>query len=323
MIDLPQHSTISHDQVALSIAVPTYNRAHSITTLVESILDQSDSVDEIIVSDDGSRDNTSESLRSLKGRFRILQQATNRGMVTNWNTCLNSATKDWICILHDDDRLEPGGLAALRTACSLVGEPAVILHQYKGDEFGGAFRCTISAACPWNALNCPTIPSGVVVHKSIIKSMGVFDIRFKYSADLEFFPRIAARFPLVVIESPRVVTFRLHGNNYEFNAWRNPDCYVQLEEIQRTIIRHAGIEEDGVANNLLQIRMEANLRYMLDLAAYFGDASLVRYIAAQCRRYRSRLSLKRRVMLHIAALTGMRLGLRRDCLQELTERGTN
>jgi hypothetical protein len=233
-------------------------------------------------------------------------------MVSNWNACLESATKEWICILHDDDQLEPGGLTALRTACSILDEPALILHQYSGDHFAGAFRCTISRACPWNVLNCPTIPSGAVVHRSILDMVGVFDTRLKYSADLEFFSRIAARFPLVVIESPRVVKFRLHGDNYEFKTWRNPDFFVQLEEIQRTIFRHAGVEEEDQLRSLFAKRMEGNLHYMLDLAASFGDASLVKSIAGQYLRYDFRLSLKRRMMLHIAALTGMRVGPRRD-----------
>jgi glycosyltransferase involved in cell wall biosynthesis len=312
MIDQFQRGTIPNVRVPLSIAVPTYNRAHFMTTLIRSILDQADNADEIIVSDDGSADDTIGRVLSLDRQIRIFQSTTNRGMVANWNRCLELATREWICILHDDDRLEPGGLTALRTACSLVDEPALILHQYSGDQFAGAFRCTISRACPWNVLNCPTIPSGAVVHRSILDTMGVFDPRLKYSADLEFFPRIAARFPLVVIESPRVVNFRLHGDNYELKTWRNPDFYGQLEEIQRTIFRHAGIGEEDQLRNLLANRMEGNLRHMLDLAASFGDASLVRFIAGQYLKCCFRLSFKRRTMLHIAALTGIRLGRRRD-----------
>jgi glycosyltransferase involved in cell wall biosynthesis len=275
-------------------------------------LDQADNADEIIVSDDGSTDGTIDSVLSLNRRIRILKQKTNRGMVSNWNACLESATREWICILHDDDRLEPEGLTTLRAACSLVDEPALVLHWYSGDQFSGAFRCTVSRPCPWSVLNCPTIPSGAVVHRSILESMGVFDTRLKYSADMEFFPRIVARFPLVVIESPRVVSFRLHGNNYELKTWRNPDFYGQLEEIHRTVFRHAGIEEGDQLRNLLASRMEGNLHHMLDLAASFGDASLVRSIAGQYLRYRFQLSLKRRTMLHIAALTGMRVGPHRD-----------
>jgi glycosyltransferase involved in cell wall biosynthesis len=281
-----------------------------VQALVQSISNQVLPCDELIVSDDGSTDGTASQLTQLE-RLRVLRHEKNQGMVANWNACLDSATCEWICIIHDDDRLEPRGLGALRNACSLVGEPAVILHQYKGAQFGGAFRCSISGACPWNVLNCPTIPSGAVMHKSIIESMGMFDARFKYSADLEFFPRIAARFPLVVIESPRVVSFQLHGDNYELRTWRNSDFYIQLEEIQKAIIRHAGIEQEDEARRLLRERMEGNLRYMLDLAAHFGDVQLVRRIASEYMKRRFSQNLRRRLMLQIAASTGIRLGAKR------------
>lgn len=299
------------ESVPLTIAIPTYNRCSIVHSLVQSVCEYALPSDEIIVSDDGSTDGTVDSLRRVQG-IRVIGHERNQGMVGNWNACLSAASREWICILHDDDRLEPGGLTTLRAACSLVDEPALILHQYSGDQFADAFRCSVSRACPWNVLNCPTIPSGAVVHRSILDAMGMFDTRFKYSSDLEFFPRIAARFPLVVIESPRVVGFRLHGDNYELKTWRSPDFYGQLEEIQRTIFRHAGIEEEDQLRNLLASRMEAGLHYMLDFAATFGDASLVRSIAGQYLRYRFQLSLKRRTMLHVAALTGMRLGPRRN-----------
>lgn len=305
----PAHMPAGDESIPLTIAIPTYNRCRSVQSLVQSVCEHALPSDEIIVSDDGSSDDTVDQLRHVP-QLRLVCHEKNRGMVANWNTCLESATKEWICILHDDDRLEPGGLTTLRAACSLVGEPAVIVHQYSGDRFAGAFRCTVSRPCTWNVLNCPTIPSGAVVHRSILDTMGVFDTRFKYSADLEFFPRIAARFPLVVIESPRVVGFRLHGDNYELKTWRNHDFYGQLEEIHKAVFRHAGIEQEDQLRDLLANRMEGNLHYMLDVAACFGDASLVKSIARQYLRYRFRLSLKRRTMLQIAAVTGMRVGPR-------------
>jgi glycosyltransferase involved in cell wall biosynthesis len=300
-----------NENIPLTIAIPTYNRYSSVQAVVQAVCEQALPSDEIIVSDDGSTDGTVGQLRHMQ-KVRLICHEKNRGMVSNWNTCLESATNDWICILHDDDRLEPHGLGTMRAACSLVDEPALILHQYAGDQFASAFRCSISQACPWNVLNCPTIPSGAVVHKSILDSLGLFDTRLKYSSDLEFFPRIAARFPLVVIESPRVVNFRLHGENYEFETWRKPDFYVQLEEIHKTILRHAGIEQKDQLTNLVANRMEGNLRHMLDQSARFGHGSLVQQIAVQYLRYRFRLSLKRRAMIHIAALTGMRIGVNQD-----------
>jgi Glycosyl transferase family 2 len=289
--------------ISLTIAVPTYNRRSSVQILLKSICDQAGREDEVIVSDDGSTDGTSEQSSTMPG-VRVIRHDTNQGMVANWNSCLRAATRDWICIVHDDDRLESGALAALRCACALANGPALIVHQYGGKQFGDVFRCHYSAPSSWAVLNCPTIPSGAVVHRTIIDRLGLFDARFKYSSDLEYFARIAARFPLIVVESPRIVEYRLHGGNYQFETWRQNSFYDQFEELQRSIISHAGIQDEKLKLEILESRMVSNFLYMLNLADRAGDRRSVRQVAKYCQRFRPRLTARQSVTTYIAAITG-------------------
>jgi len=289
--------------IPLTIAIPAYNRRSSVQILLKSICDQARREDEVIVSDDGSTDGTSEQSRMMPS-VRVIRHDTNQGMVANWNTCLRTATRDWICIVHDDDRLVSGALAALRCACALAKGPALIVHQYAGDQFDDVFRCHYSAPSSWTVLNCPTIPSGAVVHRTIIDRLGLFDARFEYSSDLEYFARIAARFPLIVVESPRIVEYRLHGANYQFQTWRQTNFYDQFEELQRSIISYAGIQDEKLKLDILNKRMVSNLLYMLNLADRVGDRRLVRQVARYCQRFRSRLTVRQTVTTYIAAITG-------------------
>jgi glycosyltransferase involved in cell wall biosynthesis len=290
------------DAVPLTIAIPAYNRRDSVRALVEAIRDQAQGEDEVIVCDDGSTDGTCEELRSVR-EIKVISHPVNQGMVSNWNECLTSAARDWICVIHDDDKLEPGGLAALRRACVLANGPALIVHRYAGT--GEAFRCSYSAPSPEMILNCPTIPSGAIVHRGVVNELGLFDARFKYSTDLEYFARVASRFPTIVIESPRIVEYRIHGANYQIKTWRNDDFYTQLEEIQCLTIAYAGICDEQRKRQLLQQRMISNLLYMLNLAGRFGDRELVRQVAGQCRRFGARLSVRQKVRVHVAARTGL------------------
>jgi glycosyltransferase involved in cell wall biosynthesis len=287
----------------LTIAIPAYNRSSSVQTLLKSICDQADSEDELVVSDDGSTDGTSEQA-SLVAGVRVIRHDANQGMVLNWNECLRIATRDWVCIIHDDDRLEPGALAALRRACTLANGPALILHQYAGKQFEDVFRCSYSSPNSWTVLNLPTIPSGAVVHRTIIDELGLFDARFKYSSDLEYFARIAGRFPVVVIESPRIVEYRIHGANYQLHTWRQPDFYDQLEELQHSIISHAGIRDENRTRDILEKRMADNLLYMLNLAHRIGDRDLVRKVGKRCRTLRHGLSVRQQLKANFAAVTG-------------------
>src|SRR5215469_846351 len=265
----------STDVIPLSIAIPAYNRRGSVEVLLKSICEQAQPEDEVIVSDDGSTDGTSEYCAGIPG-VRAIRHDTNQGMVANWNTCLKSATRDWICLVHDDDRLGPGAVGSLRRACALAARPALILHKYAGTRSGDGFRCHYYSPSSWAVLNCPTIPSGGTVHRTVIDQVGLFDTRFKYSADMEYFPRIVAEFPLLVIESPRIVEYRIHGANYQLQTWREPDFYDQLETLHRTIISYADIQHEEVKRNILEQRMVGNLFYMLKMADRFGDRALVR-----------------------------------------------
>lgn len=295
-------STRSAVAIPLTIAVPAYNRRDSIRTLVKTIRDQALGEDEVIVSDDGSTDGTCEELCSVPD-IKVIRHTANQGMVANWNECLASAARDWVCLIHDDDKLEPGGLRALRRACALANGPALIVHRYSGK--GDAFRCSYSDPTSEAILNCPTIPSGAVVHRDIVNELGLFEPRFGYSTDLEYFARVASRFPTLIIESPRVVEYRIHGANYQIKTWRNKDFYTQLEEIQRLTIAYAGISDEETKKELLQRRMFSNLLYMLNLAARFGDRELVREVAGQCRRFGARLSVRQKMRVNIAARTGL------------------
>ena len=102
--------------IPLSLAIPTYNRRSSVKLLLKEIQAQARERDEIILSDDGSTDGTFEEASKLTG-IRLVHHKENQGMVRNWNYCLEQARCDWICIIHDDDTLAPGGVEALRRAC--------------------------------------------------------------------------------------------------------------------------------------------------------------------------------------------------------------
>jgi glycosyltransferase involved in cell wall biosynthesis len=295
----------SGGQVPLTVAIPAYNRCSAVKALLKSVCEQIGSDDEVIVSDDGSTDGTTEQVSKIPG-VKVIRHEKNQGMVTNWNACLAAANRDWICIIHDDDELEPGGLAALKHACALANGPALIQHQYAGNLFDSGFRYTYSDPSPGTVLSCPFIPSGAVLHRAIVKAVGPFNPHYKYSADLEYFPRITAQFPLIVIESPHIVKYRRHGANYHFQAAHQPDFYVQYEELLRSIISYAGITDKKLIREILEGRLVADWLYMLDMADRISDHRLVRQMGRNCNRFRHRLSARQRVMTSIAAITGWR-----------------
>jgi len=265
------------EPVLLTIAIPTYNRRASVVALVEAIKYQLVPGDDLLVVDDGSQDGTAEALREIRP-VRLLHHSSNQGMVKTWNACLSSALRDWICLIHDDDLIAPDALAVIRQGCAAARGPALVAHQNAGAKPDGDFRYRVIDPGSEAALNAPPIPSGVAIHKDIVHSLGLFDERFTYSADMEYFARIGAQYKFVIIESPQVLQYVIHDENYQFKTWHQPDFVAQLEEIEKLVVAYAGLSVAAAAQEL-RARMISYLNYIFRGAVRLGDKSLVRKIA--------------------------------------------
>ncbi len=87
----------------ISVTIPTYNRANTILPCIESVLAQSYPVNEIIVVDDCSTDNTLKQLNKFNDNIIILKTEKQSGAQTARNIGIKSAKSDWIAFLDSDD----------------------------------------------------------------------------------------------------------------------------------------------------------------------------------------------------------------------------
>ncbi len=102
----------------VSVIVPTYNRAHCVTRAIDSALAQQRASVEIILVDDGSKDNTREVIASRyqnDPRVKYFAQE-NQGVTAARNFALSHASGDFIALLDSDDYWKPWKLSA-QLAC--------------------------------------------------------------------------------------------------------------------------------------------------------------------------------------------------------------
>ncbi len=87
----------------ISVVLPTYNRGHVIGRSIQSVLDQTIPVSEIIVVDDGSTDNTEEVVRSFDDdRIQFIRTPENKGAAAARNLGVKNARYEMIAF-HDSD----------------------------------------------------------------------------------------------------------------------------------------------------------------------------------------------------------------------------
>lgn len=88
----------------VSIVIPTYNYAAFLPTAIKSCLDQTYKPIEIIVVDDGSTDNTKDTVKEFSGKIIYLYQE-NKGVSAARNIGLELAKGDYLTFLDSDDYL--------------------------------------------------------------------------------------------------------------------------------------------------------------------------------------------------------------------------
>lgn len=88
----------------VSIIVPSYNHAKYVRTLIESIYRQTHKNFELLVLDDGSKDNSPELLKQLQAEFGFeLILKSNEGLCKTLNKGVDWATGDYVVIIASDD----------------------------------------------------------------------------------------------------------------------------------------------------------------------------------------------------------------------------
>ena len=93
---------------AISVCIPTYNGAKYIAQTIESILNQTFTDFEIIVSDDGSSDNTLEIVDSFNDpRIVRIDRLSKVGAEANWNNAVATASASLVKLVCQDDLLYP------------------------------------------------------------------------------------------------------------------------------------------------------------------------------------------------------------------------
>src|SRR5438477_8705985 len=90
----------------VSVVIPTYNRAKMVVEAVRSALGQTVTAMEVIVVDDGSRDDTEERLSEFGNRIEFYVQQ-NQGVSAARNAGIGHATGEYIAFLDSDDVWHP------------------------------------------------------------------------------------------------------------------------------------------------------------------------------------------------------------------------
>lgn len=111
----------------ISVCIATYNGEKYIVEQLKSILQQLGKNDEIIISDDHSKDNTLEVVRYLKDvRIKIFMNENENGYSKNFENAINKSSGDIIFISDQDDVWMP---TKVQTMIKALSNSSLAVHN--------------------------------------------------------------------------------------------------------------------------------------------------------------------------------------------------
>jgi glycosyltransferase involved in cell wall biosynthesis len=247
----------------ISICIPTYNGEDYLNDALDSINAQSFRDFEVVASDDASTDNTLKILEDFKSKadFPVyIYKHQPKGIGANWNNTIKHANGEFIKFLFQDDVLLPDCLEKMHSAfdnfknIGLVACKRIFIinldevddeqekwlktYQDLQQQFNQSnqdimltksiFKRSDFKSSPLNKIGEPSV---VMFRKSIVKKVGLFDLRLKQILDYVYWYKILKYKPILILNEP-LVKFRIHRNQEtQKNKHKSIKDYVLYDKI--------------------------------------------------------------------------------------------
>lgn len=194
----------------VSVIIPTFNRAWTLSSAIDSVLAQSFQDFELIIVDDGSTDNSNALLTQYGDTIKVLPQA-NRGVSAARNRGIHAARGRLIAFLDSDDEWMPEKLAV--QVEFFKQNPTLQICQTeeiwirKGQHVnpkkrhkkpsGDIFKPSLHL--------CLVSPSAVMLRRALFERVGFFDEALPACEDYDMWLRISCHYPVGLIDTPLII----------------------------------------------------------------------------------------------------------------------
>lgn len=246
----------------VSVCVPTYNGERYLAECLDSVLAQTHVDFELLIIDDQSSDGTWAMLQDYAARdarIRLVRNEVNRGLVGNWNHCIDIARGDWFKFVFQDDVLAPECLEKLVAATSFgfpliscarefLYHPEVVpeskasyernrrqIEAIYADRHALSADAFCEAAIDVPSSNIVGEPTVTLIAREVFDRFGRFNPDLITLCDAEYWLRVACNTGTYHV--PDVLAqFRVHGEGT--SALNNRDRWFRSYTLDKLVIEH-------------------------------------------------------------------------------------
>ena len=189
-----------HKASLVSVVIPCYDQAHFVSESIESVLAQTHPRTEIVVVDDGSRDNVAEVVARYPGLLFLRQE--NQGLAGARNAGFHVSTGEYVLFLDADDRLTPTATEAHLSCFAEHPEVGFVVgdidHMALDGAYSGSPRWPLLEVNHYEELlkvNHVANTIAVMFRRSVIERVGGFKQWCSPAEDYELLLHAARLFP--------------------------------------------------------------------------------------------------------------------------------
>jgi glycosyltransferase involved in cell wall biosynthesis len=202
--------------VSISVVVTCYNEEEYVGDSIRSVLDQTrhDLIDEIVVVNDGSEDNSEEVIREIQKENPKIEYVyqENEGLPGARNTGLERCTGDFVALQDGDDLWLEHKIERQMEVLRKYPDVGIVYSDLY--LFGTGQRKRVSPNQfkypQGNVLESffqeggPIIPSTVLINRDCFSEVGVFDQTLLRAQDTDMWLRIAKQYRIHHVNEPLV-----------------------------------------------------------------------------------------------------------------------
>jgi glycosyltransferase involved in cell wall biosynthesis len=238
----------------ISVVCPTFNSASFVVRTLESVVSQTLPPDEIIVSDDGSTDDTvacvTGFLQGYPSIRSVVIAGTHKGPGAARNSAVKRATGEWIAFIDSDDFWFPTKLEKIASAIASHPEANVFCHSEEQIHLDGSRRSIKYSV--WFDSRRPLpqqlyyrdffSPSAVTCRRSLIRDAGFFDEAIMSGVeDFDLWQKMAPRIVPVFIDETLAYYYDREGNISSRGDWKRWQDMVRLAFRYRRVVTPVGM----------------------------------------------------------------------------------
>lgn len=203
----------------VSVVVPTYNRASFIQRAIDSVLSQDHGNLELLIVDEGSKDQTVDIVAANRDpRLRLIRRdKPSGGAATPRNIGIRESRGEYIAFLDSDDEFLPGRISR-QLAAFESARPDTQLMFTNYSEIGVKTRPHIAPQVPSGYLDTSHFPASLfctpsswMIHRRAVGKVGFFDENIRMVEDADYVAR-AVRAGSVYYLNEILANIHVHSN---------------------------------------------------------------------------------------------------------------